>query len=137
MKLVIDTNIIISALIKKSITRELLFSPRFDLYSPEFVYLEIEEHYDEILKKSKMEPYAFRTVLDEILSRIIVVPLEEYKPMFSEALEIMKDIDEDDTAFLALALLIRQDGIWSNDPDFRLQKKVRVWTTKDLIELKK
>lgn len=84
-----------------------------------------------------MEPYVFRTVLDEILSRIIIVPLKEYESMFSEALEIMKEIDEDDTAFLALALLIRQDGIWTNDPDFRLQKKVRVWTTKDLIELKK
>jgi hypothetical protein len=29
------------------------------------------------------------------------------------------------------------DGIWSDDKDFWLQKKVRVWTTKDIIKLGK
>ena len=37
MKLVIDTNIVISALIKDGKTREIIMSGKFELVSPDFV----------------------------------------------------------------------------------------------------
>jgi len=41
MKLIIDTNIIFSGLIKKSITREILLSPNFEFYTPDFYNIEL------------------------------------------------------------------------------------------------
>lgn len=44
MKLVIDTNILISALIKNSVTRELLLFPTMEFMLPEYALEEIENH---------------------------------------------------------------------------------------------
>jgi predicted nucleic acid-binding protein len=41
----------------------------------------------------------------------------------------MKDIDPEDTAFLALAMYLKCDGIWTNDNDFDKQDLVLVWKT--------
>jgi len=38
MKLVIDTNIIFSALLRNSLTRKIILSDVFDLYVPEYLY---------------------------------------------------------------------------------------------------
>jgi predicted nucleic acid-binding protein len=46
----------------------------------------------------------------------------------------MRDIDESDAPFLALALSFPNDGIWSDDKHFKEQKLVRVWTTRDMLE---
>jgi predicted nucleic acid-binding protein len=49
--------------------------------------------------------------------------------------EIMAPIDRNDTAFFATAMGAPCDGIWSDDRHLKLQKKVKVWRTKDVLEL--
>jgi len=44
MKLVLDSNIIFSALIKKSKTRDIILSDFFELYAPEYIFNEIIKH---------------------------------------------------------------------------------------------
>ena len=56
MKLVIDANVVISALIADSKTRELIVTLEPDLLTPEFVHDEIENYEDLIVEKSGMEP---------------------------------------------------------------------------------
>ena len=51
MKIVIDTNIILSALIKNSTTRTLVFSNSFDLYYPKMSFYEIQKHKETAIKK--------------------------------------------------------------------------------------
>lgn len=46
----------------------------------------------------------------------------------------MKGIDENDSSFIAVALALDLDGIWSNDKDLHKQKKVKVWNTKELMD---
>jgi predicted nucleic acid-binding protein len=46
----------------------------------------------------------------------------------------MKGIDEDDAPFVALALHVDGDGIWSNDAHMHEQDLVRVWTTAEILE---
>ena len=135
MRLVVDTNIIFSALIKESTTRRILISTRFDFYTPEYVFIEIQNHSEEIMEKSKYDHQEFETMTDSILSNIMVVPTEDFKDFIPRAFQIMKNIDEDDSSFLALALMINSDGIWSNDPHFEKQNEIKVWKTKDLINL--
>jgi len=45
----------------------------------------------------------------------------------------MKDIDEKDTLFLALALKLKYP-IWSNDKHFQKQGKIQVYTTEDVLK---
>nr|WP_246084321.1 PIN domain-containing protein [Salinadaptatus halalkaliphilus] len=54
MKLVIDANVVISALIADSKTRELLVTLEPDLLTPAFVYDEIESYQDLIVEKSAL-----------------------------------------------------------------------------------
>jgi predicted nucleic acid-binding protein len=135
MRLVIDTNIIFSALIKDSITRRILLTSKFEFFIPEYVSIEIHNHSQEIMKKSGYDQDDFNTMIDTIMTNINVIPTEELKSYIPKAFKIMKDIDEDDTSFLALAFLINGDGIWSNDPHFDKQNKIKVWKTKDIIKL--
>jgi len=54
---------------------------------------------------------------------------------WSEAEEIVGSIDRDDVPFVAAALSIRCDGIWSDDKDLKRQKKVKVWSSREIILL--
>jgi predicted nucleic acid-binding protein len=45
----------------------------------------------------------------------------------------MKDIDEKDTHYVALALKLNCP-IWSNDTDLKKQNKVKIYNTKELLE---
>lgn len=44
MRIVVDTNCIISALVKKGISRKILANKEFNFISPDFVYEEIISH---------------------------------------------------------------------------------------------
>lgn len=46
----------------------------------------------------------------------------------------MEPIDPDDAPFLACALAICADGIWTEDAHFDRQDRVRVWKTSDLLD---
>ncbi|GBE54480.1 hypothetical protein BMS3Bbin15_00634 [archaeon BMS3Bbin15] len=52
MKFVIDSNVIFAALIKKSITRNIILSDIFVLYAPEQIFTEIVEHKELIRSQS-------------------------------------------------------------------------------------
>lgn len=134
MRLVVDANVIFSSLIKDSITRKLILFEDFRLFTPEYFYIELEKHIDLIQEKSKLNNNTIEMLIDVIMSNIDVVPLDEYVKYVPEAYKIMKDIDEYDTAFLALAMSLKADGIWSNDPDLSKQSKIKTYTTKELIE---
>jgi predicted nucleic acid-binding protein len=44
MKIIVDANVVISALIRSSITREVLLYPHIDYFSPDFLLKEITGH---------------------------------------------------------------------------------------------
>lgn len=134
MRFVIDTNILISALIKDSITREILLLPFFEFFVPEFTFEEINRHRDKICELSGLKNYEVDLLLSILLEHINIIPAQEIKPYFEEAKAIIGNIDEDDIPFVATALAISNDGIWSNDKDFNKIKKIKVWKTEDIME---
>lgn len=135
MRLVIDTNIIISSLISNSVRRHLLINSGFEFISPEYTYTEIFNHIDLIEKKSKLTLKDLQFIMDILFSNITIYPKEEYADCYSKAKKIMNEIDPDDAPFLALAMKTQADGIWSEDKGFQRQNQVRVYTTKELLEL--
>ncbi len=49
--------------------------------------------------------------------------------------KILGDVHKGDIPFLALALSMSNDGIWSEDKHFEKQDIVKVWKTKEIVEL--
>ncbi len=131
MKLVLDSNIIFSALIKKSTTRNIILSDIFDLYAPEYVFIEITEHKELLLRKSKMNEEDFDALLLLLQKHIHLVSKENYNKNMALAENILRNIDITDSPFLALALDLKC-SIWSNDGHFKKQDKAGVYTTREL-----
>ncbi len=134
MKLVLDSNIIFSALIKKSTTRNIILSDVFELHAPEYIFSEITKHKELLLKKSKMNEEELDALLLLLQKHIQLVQKEKYNENMALAEDILKDIDITDSPFLALALALNCK-IWSNDGHFKQQDKVEVHTTKELTNI--
>jgi len=133
MRLVLDTNILVAALIKNSVTREILIHPEMEYIVSEFVFQEIELNKAEILQKSKLSRTEFDTLLENLKENLVLVPDQEIKHK-NNALEIMRAIDINDSIFIALALSVQNEGIWSEDKHFEQQKTIKILKTKDIID---
>ena len=135
MKLILDTNIILKALIRNSKVRAILLSPNYQLYVPEYALEEVERHLPLLIEKTGLSEQEIKLALNILLTNIQVVPSENILARWSEAEEIVGSIDRDDVPFVAAALSIRCDGIWSDDKDLKRQKKVKVWSSREIILL--
>lgn len=132
MKLVVDANVVMAALAKSSITREILLYPYIDCYSPSFLLEEIKEHSDEIKAKAG---HGYKEALRTLLKKLIVVQFDTYKERMEEADKIIGRIDKDNVQYVALALALGADGIWSYDKHMKKQHVVKIFTTSDLVVL--
>lgn len=135
MILVIDTNIIFSALIKEGSIRQLLIDPPCMLYAPETIIQEIRKHESYILQKSKLSKEDFETLFELLTEHITIIPKENFLHKIPQANALIGQIDKGDVPFLALALSMFSDGIWTeNVKHFTVQTKVKVWTTLELMK---
>ncbi|NJD77203.1 MAG: hypothetical protein FIB08_08945 [Candidatus Methanoperedens sp.] len=78
MRLVIDTNIIISSLISNSKRRYILMNSNIEFIAPEYTFTELLKHSDIIKKKSKLTSEDLQYVMDMLFSRITIYPKDEY-----------------------------------------------------------
>ena len=134
MKLIDDTNRIIAALIKDSTSRKILLSDEFEFLTVAVIKKEIEKYKQDILQRAKITEEEFRKIYSKLFSKIFIVEDTVIGSKFDEAKKIMDKIDPKDTPFLALALAVENDGIWSDDTHFEKQTKIKVWKTKDMIK---
>ena len=132
MELVVDANVLFSALIRNSITADILFDDRLRLYSPEFIITEFMKYEDLILKKTKRTKEEFVQFMHQLKERITVLPEEEYFSFLEQAEKISPD--EKDVMYFALAFKLKC-GIWSNDKALKEQDKVKIFSTKKLLEI--
>ena len=135
MHVVLDTNILFSALIRDSTTRKLILEYEGIFLFPEYIFEEAEKHKEEILKKSEMGVNEFNKLLALILKKIIIVPSEVLEPYRQEAYELMNDIDVNDVLFVACALAYKGSVIWSNDSHLKKQSRIKVINTAEAMEL--
>jgi len=135
VKLIVDTSVLIAALMKKSTVRELLLNPLFEFYVPEYCIEEIERHVGEISERSGLSVENVYLLLGVLLASVQVVPAERFSKRIKEAEKIMDKIDMDDVPFIALALSFPNDGVWTEDRHFLKQRRVKVWRTRDLLKM--
>lgn len=130
MRLIVDTNIILAALLKPSVTQRLLLSPSFEFFSAEYCIEEIENHFPEIAKKMGKTPSEIRPALNVLLTKIILLPKEEYAEFETKTRAVLPD--PDDWPFLAVALKL-DCPIWTSDKHFKAQKLCKSFTTAELM----
>lgn len=133
MKITIDTNRIIAALIKDSTTRNILFDKNFEFITPDYTLTEISEHKSELKEMANITNEEFDILLALIFEHIEIIPESDYK----DFIEVCKnDIsDPDDVPVLAVAIASKSDGIWAHDIHFNEQEKVKVFTNIDMLRL--
>lgn len=134
MKIIIDSNVLFSALIKDSKTRSIIFEYDGFFLFPSYIFEEMQEHMDELREKSKMPKEDFRKLLHLILRKVLIVSDEVLDPFKQDAVEIIKNIDLNDAPFFACALAYPASAIWSDDKRLKNQNKIRVFNTKELID---
>lgn len=135
MIFIVDTNIIFAGLLRDSLARELLINSPFILYTPETVIKEIRKYEELILKRSGLDKEDFEILFRIITDSINILEKEQYAEKLQEADKLIGNVDKGDVPFLALALTIPSNGIWTeNKKHFEVQDKVKVWSTADILE---
>ena len=135
MNIVIDSNVLFSALIKDSTTRKLILEYGSFFLFPSFIFEEMEKHKEFLLKKSGMNKQDFDALLGLILKKVMIVPNEILANYHKEALEIAKDVDINDSIFVACALAYPNSVIWSNERKLKKLDKVKVLSTEELLQI--
>jgi predicted nucleic acid-binding protein len=135
MRLIANTNRIIAALVRDSASRKIIMSGKLELVTLKFSLKEVSRHKREIQAKAEITPKEFAKLLGMLLKKIYMVEDNLITKRMKAAHKIMGQIDKADEPFIALALTIKNDGIWSDDKHFMKQKAIKVYTTAELIEL--
>lgn len=133
MRLVVDTNVVFSALIAGGKTRELMLMRDVEVYLPEFFLIELGKYNETLLEKTGLDEASLNNLLDLVFEDAHIVPKEEFSDEIPEARRAISDTDPDDAPFLALALHL-DIPIWSDDRDLQEQKAVDVKTTTEIVE---
>ena len=132
MKLVIDATVLFTALIGTGVTKEIIFSDKVKLYSPEYLFNEFEKHQLRIEKLSKLSSAELKELFAKLRSKIEFVPKSKFEKFLKSANSLIQD--KDDTEYLALSLAFNKMPVWSNDPHFKQQSLVKVFNTKELLD---
>lgn len=134
MELIIDANILFSALIKDRTTRKIILFSDYSFFIPEFIFEELNKHKGIILEKAHISEEELKEVFNEIIenSNIQIIPKSEFNNNIMPAKEITPD--PDDVHYFALALKLNCP-IWSNDKDLKKQNNVKVYSTEDILNL--
>lgn len=134
MKIIIDSNVLFSALIEDSKTRELILENEGPFLFPSFIFDEFEKHKKELYDKSEMQKGDFDELLKLITSKVEIVPKEKLIPNKEKAVEIIRDRDKDDITFIACALAYPNSVIWSDDKKLKRQKKIVILNTQEIMD---
>ncbi len=136
MLLVVDANILFSSLITGGRTFEIFLLNRrlkkFKFVAPEYLMVEVKEHMDEIVGKTRLKTDELEKVLGFIEREIEFIPFEEFKELHEKAEQVSPD--PDDVPYFALALKLGC-AIWSNDKPLKKQAEVRMFSTEDILKM--
>ncbi len=118
MRIVVDTNIVFSAILNSSsLIGELLFNSedQFDFYSPEFIEAELVKYSSKLRKATSMDDKQLNVSIQQVLKKIQLISTEVISPKhWMEAYQLALDIDEKDTPFIATTISLNAI-LWTGD----------------------
>ena len=117
---IIDTNIVFACLRAKSITlRDKIANKNYRFYAPKFLFVEIFKQKERIIKNTNASEEDTLEFLASILHHINfinedIIPTEIYL----KAYQLCQGVDENDTVFIALSLLLNCP-LWTRDANLK------------------
>ncbi len=129
MKLVVDTTIVFSLFKANSFTNKLLKKYKIELFDPSELIEELSKYSELICSKSDISKEKFLEDIS-LLSESEIIKLKNALSSFEEQADKLIS-HKTDVPFLALALELNIP-VWSNDPHFKEQSEVPVFTTEEL-----
>ena len=115
MRLVVDTNIAYSALLKSSrIHRLLVTEQRLEPHAPKVLLDEIEKHIPRIRRYTGFTARELRVLWEILVERIKIHQEEEYAEEMEEAVNLLRKVDLSDAPFVALAMFLGVP-LWTGD----------------------
>ena len=134
MELIVDATILFCGLIGTGVTKDIIFSDLIKLYAPEHLFDEFTKHKSRIKELSGLSSKDFNILFNKLQRCIEVVPREKFDSFLIKADSLVTD--SNDVPYLSLALFLHIP-VWSEDPHFKKQSSVKVFTTRELVnELK-
>jgi predicted nucleic acid-binding protein len=136
MRIVVDANIIIGGLLGSRGKLAIITSQNHKIYAPEIIIKEIIKYKDKISEKMEWSDEEFDFYFDALLIFIKSIEKEEYIKYLEKAKNaIIRDVKDSD--YIACALHLKADFIWTEDKDFSEQSLVKVKTTNEFIDQRK
>lgn len=118
MNIVVDTNIIFSAILNPNgKIGDLLLDPldRFAFFAPDFLTTELARHHKKLISLSKLSESDILFLKKLVLSKVTLVVLDTVsEESWMKAFQLVKQIDEFDAPFVALSLNMNS-YLWSGD----------------------
>jgi predicted nucleic acid-binding protein len=129
---VVDTSVIFAAAARASRVRQVLLLRGIEWIAPPAAALEIRAHIGEVAAIARLDGESMARLIDELLARIIEVPLNREDPEMAMARQLIGGRDPSDIEFVAAAIKFGAAGIWSLDKDFDSIAGIRRLTTAEV-----
>lgn len=115
-KVIIDHNILFAAIhTKTSYTRRRLLDSPHSLYTPNYLIVELFKHRQRIVEKSKATEEDVLSYLNQVVQKVHFFNEELISvENFFTAYHFCKEVDENDTAYVALTLELGGE-LWTRD----------------------
>ena len=137
MKLVVDANVVFSALIPRSIAFFVFslnsLSKKFEFIAPEYLWLEIEKKKEKIQKCSGLRKEELEELIDSLKGEIEIIPNSEFLEFLAKAEDLLRG-HEKDAPYLALALAFKC-GIFSGDKRLKELSPAAVYSQRELLDI--
>jgi len=111
MTVILDSNVLIAALIKPGIVREIVIADPGEWLIPEAIFEEVWEHRD-AWNRNKLPESALHAILATLSENFVNIVSERvYRECASVARSVVSDVE--DWPLVALALSVDNEGIWT------------------------
>ncbi len=119
--IVVDANVLFSTLISNNRkTRLLLSDSQYKFFAPKYLFVELFEHKETIIQKAHISESEIYELLDNVLQHIHFVGNDFISTnQYWQAYRLCKDVDEEDTPFVALTLALKAK-YWTRDDTLKV-----------------
>jgi predicted nucleic acid-binding protein len=124
MLVVIDANVVCSALLARGKALDVLLSGKLDPVAPELLFFEVEKHTHELFEKTKLSAAEFSTFLLLLRKKIRIIPAEEFESSVREAYRLLHPHIKD-VPYVALASHFNCP-LWSKEKRLKELKHLEV-----------
>lgn len=137
MMLVVDANVVVSCLLKKAVTFDVFLLnsvlKKLEFGAPEFLWIEVGKHKEELLKETKLAKDEFDDVMEFLVEEITIVPASQFIEFLPEAKRLLSEHLKD-VPYLALALKL-DCPIFSGDKTLKKLSPIKVLSPREVLKL--